>query len=223
MYDAIVVGARCAGSPTAMLLARKGLRVLLVDKAHFPSDTLSTHYIHQPGVAAPEALGAPPPDRAVGLPAHPPVHARCRAVRARGHAAAHRGCRRGLLAAPLRARSDPRRGSRRGGRRGAPGVHGAGAADRRRARRGHPWPLRDRRAGDREGADRDRRRRHELARGAQREGHGLQRRARADVRLLHLLERSRDGGRRALSATRANDRRLTHQRRTSGDDRLLAK
>ena len=37
MYDAIVVGARCAGSPTAMLLARKGYRVLLVDKAKFPS------------------------------------------------------------------------------------------------------------------------------------------------------------------------------------------
>lgn len=52
MYDAIVVGARCAGSATAMRLARKGYRVLLVDKATFPSDTLSTHYIHQPGVAS---------------------------------------------------------------------------------------------------------------------------------------------------------------------------
>ena len=51
MYDAIIVGARCAGSPTAMLLARKGYRVLLLDKAGFPSDTLSAHYIHQPGVA----------------------------------------------------------------------------------------------------------------------------------------------------------------------------
>jgi flavin-dependent dehydrogenase len=51
MYDAIVVGARCAGSPTAMLLARMGYRVLLLDKSGFPSDTLSTHYIHQPGVA----------------------------------------------------------------------------------------------------------------------------------------------------------------------------
>src|SRR5436305_2441293 len=51
MYDAIVIGARCAGSPTAMLLARKGYRVLLLDRAGFPSDTLSTHYIHQPGVA----------------------------------------------------------------------------------------------------------------------------------------------------------------------------
>jgi 2-polyprenyl-6-methoxyphenol hydroxylase-like FAD-dependent oxidoreductase len=51
MYDAIIVGARCAGSPLAMLLARKGYRVLLLDKASFPSDTISTHHIHQPGVA----------------------------------------------------------------------------------------------------------------------------------------------------------------------------
>ena len=51
-YDAIVVGARCAGAPTAMLLARKGYRVLVVDRATFPSDTLSTHMIHAPGVAA---------------------------------------------------------------------------------------------------------------------------------------------------------------------------
>jgi flavin-dependent dehydrogenase len=50
MYDAIVVGARCAGSPTAMLLARAGHRVLLVDKSRFPSDIMSTHYIHLPGV-----------------------------------------------------------------------------------------------------------------------------------------------------------------------------
>ena len=51
-YDAIVVGARCAGSPTAMLLARKGYRVLLVDRATFPSDTVSSHIVHPPGVAA---------------------------------------------------------------------------------------------------------------------------------------------------------------------------
>ena len=57
MYDAIVLGARCAGSPTAMLLARKGYRVLLVDKARFPSDILSTHYIHQAGVARLERWG----------------------------------------------------------------------------------------------------------------------------------------------------------------------
>ena len=51
-YDAIVVGARVAGSPTAMLLARKGYDVLLVDRATFPSDTISTHLVHPPGVAA---------------------------------------------------------------------------------------------------------------------------------------------------------------------------
>ena len=51
-YDAIVVGARCAGSPTAMLLAGRGMRVLLVDRATFPSDTVSTHLVHPPGVSA---------------------------------------------------------------------------------------------------------------------------------------------------------------------------
>jgi flavin-dependent dehydrogenase len=45
MYDVIIVGARCAGSPTAMRLARKGLKVLVVDRATFPSDTLSTHIL----------------------------------------------------------------------------------------------------------------------------------------------------------------------------------
>jgi len=45
MYDAIVVGARCAGSPTALLLARKGYKVLLTDRSTFPSDTL-LHSLH---------------------------------------------------------------------------------------------------------------------------------------------------------------------------------
>lgn len=52
MYDAIVVGARCAGAPTAMLLARRGYRVLLLDRAEFPSDTVSTHIVQAPAVAA---------------------------------------------------------------------------------------------------------------------------------------------------------------------------
>jgi 2-polyprenyl-6-methoxyphenol hydroxylase-like FAD-dependent oxidoreductase len=51
-YDVIVVGARCAGSPTAMLLARNGYKVLVVDRATFPSDTISTHIVHPPGVAS---------------------------------------------------------------------------------------------------------------------------------------------------------------------------
>ena len=71
-YDAIVVGARCAGAPLAMLLAERGQRVLVVDKATFPSDTLSTLVIQPTGVAALErwgllgevvATGCPPIER----------------------------------------------------------------------------------------------------------------------------------------------------------------
>jgi flavin-dependent dehydrogenase len=51
-YDVIVVGARCAGSPTAMLLAAAGHRVLLVDRASFPSDAVSTHMVHATGIEA---------------------------------------------------------------------------------------------------------------------------------------------------------------------------
>jgi 2-polyprenyl-6-methoxyphenol hydroxylase-like FAD-dependent oxidoreductase len=67
-YDAIVVGARCAGSPTAMLLARRGHRVLLVDKATFPSDTMSTHLVHPPGVAALKRWGLLESLEATGCP-----------------------------------------------------------------------------------------------------------------------------------------------------------
>jgi flavin-dependent dehydrogenase len=52
MYDALVIGARCAGAPTALLLARKGYRVVLVDKARFPSDRISTHYLRLPALAS---------------------------------------------------------------------------------------------------------------------------------------------------------------------------
>jgi flavin-dependent dehydrogenase len=52
MYDAIIVGARVGGSSTALLLARKGYRVLLLDRDAFPSDTLSTHQLQLPGSAA---------------------------------------------------------------------------------------------------------------------------------------------------------------------------
>jgi flavin-dependent dehydrogenase len=66
-FDAIVVGARCAGSPTAMLLARKGYRVLVVDRASFPSDTVSTHILHPLGVRALSKWGIP-------LTGCPPIH-----------------------------------------------------------------------------------------------------------------------------------------------------
>ena len=42
-YDAVVVGARAAGAATAMLLARRGLHVLAIDKGTKGSDTLSSH------------------------------------------------------------------------------------------------------------------------------------------------------------------------------------
>jgi flavin-dependent dehydrogenase len=67
-YDAIVVGARCAGAPTAMLLARKGYRVLLLDRATFPSDTISTHIVHPPGVAALRRWGLLERLQATGCP-----------------------------------------------------------------------------------------------------------------------------------------------------------
>src|SRR4051812_20240985 len=49
-YDAVIVGGRCAGAATAMLLARQGLDVVVVDRAEFPSDTLSTHAMARGGV-----------------------------------------------------------------------------------------------------------------------------------------------------------------------------
>lgn len=67
-FDAIVVGARCAGSPTAMLLARAGHRVLLLDRSTFPSDTLSTHAVHAPGVAALRRWGLLDAVTATGCP-----------------------------------------------------------------------------------------------------------------------------------------------------------
>jgi hypothetical protein len=70
-YDAIVIGARCAGSPTAMLLARKGHRVLVVDRATFPSDTVSTHILHPLGAASLARWGLLDRLTATGCP---PIH-----------------------------------------------------------------------------------------------------------------------------------------------------
>jgi 2-polyprenyl-6-methoxyphenol hydroxylase-like FAD-dependent oxidoreductase len=56
-FDVIVVGARCAGSPLATLLARQGLRVALVERAKFPRDTLSSHIFEAPGINVLARLG----------------------------------------------------------------------------------------------------------------------------------------------------------------------
>ena len=73
-FDAIVVGARCAGSPTGMLLARKGYKVLVVDRATFPSDTVSTHILHPLGVEALSRWGLLDRLTATGCP---PIHTYC--------------------------------------------------------------------------------------------------------------------------------------------------
>jgi len=67
-WDGIIVGGRVAGSATALLLARQGCKVLVLDKASFPSDTLSTHYIHSSGIARLNRWGLLHRLRATGCP-----------------------------------------------------------------------------------------------------------------------------------------------------------
>ncbi len=68
-YDAIIVGARCAGAATALLLARRGLRVLAVDKSAPGTDTLSTHALMRPAVQQLTRWGVIGAVRAAGTPA----------------------------------------------------------------------------------------------------------------------------------------------------------
>ncbi|GHO78754.1 FAD-dependent oxidoreductase [Ktedonobacter sp. SOSP1-85] len=68
MYDAIIIGARCAGAPVAMLLARQGYRVLLVDKARFPADIMSGLFIHPRGTALLKRWGVLDDVLATGCP-----------------------------------------------------------------------------------------------------------------------------------------------------------
>ena len=67
-YDAVVVGARCAGSATALLLARAGMRVLVLDRAHPRRDTLSTHALMRAGVLQLDRWGVLPRIVAAGTP-----------------------------------------------------------------------------------------------------------------------------------------------------------
>lgn len=55
--DALIVGARCAGSTLALALARSGLDVMVVDRDRFPSETVSTHLIFPNTLARLEQLG----------------------------------------------------------------------------------------------------------------------------------------------------------------------
>jgi flavin-dependent dehydrogenase len=67
-YDAVVIGARAAGAATAMLLSRRGLRVLLVDRAERGSDTLSTHALLRGAVLQLNRWGLLDAVRASGTP-----------------------------------------------------------------------------------------------------------------------------------------------------------
>ena len=131
-YDVIVVGARCAGSPTAMLLARAGYRVLVVDRATFPSDTISTHLIHPPGVAALRRWGLLDRVTATGCP---PIHTyslRPRPVHDLRESGDRRRSGRVRPAAHRAGQATRGRGGR-GRRRGAGGLHRLRACLRRRS------------------------------------------------------------------------------------------
>ena len=68
-YDVIIAGARCAGAATALLLARQGVRVLVVDPARRGSDTLSTHALMRGAVLQLHRWGVLDEVRAAGTPA----------------------------------------------------------------------------------------------------------------------------------------------------------
>src|SRR4051812_20052806 len=68
-HDVVVVGARAAGAATALLLGRQGHDVVLVDRAQFPADTVSTHQIARPGVTLLNRWGLLPAVLASGAPA----------------------------------------------------------------------------------------------------------------------------------------------------------
>ncbi len=68
-YDVVIAGARCSGASTAMLLARQGLRVLVVDPTEHGSDTLSTHALMRGGVLQLHRWGVLDAVRAAGTPA----------------------------------------------------------------------------------------------------------------------------------------------------------
>lgn len=68
-YDVIIVGGRLAGASTAMLLARAGLRVLVLEQGRYGSDTLSTHAFMRAGVVQLSRWGLLDQIIAAGTPA----------------------------------------------------------------------------------------------------------------------------------------------------------
>jgi 2-polyprenyl-6-methoxyphenol hydroxylase-like FAD-dependent oxidoreductase len=68
-YDAVVIGARCAGAATALLLARSGAKVLVVDRQPYGADTMSTHALMRSAVMQLTRWGLVPNIAAAGTPA----------------------------------------------------------------------------------------------------------------------------------------------------------
>jgi 2-polyprenyl-6-methoxyphenol hydroxylase-like FAD-dependent oxidoreductase len=66
--DVAIVGARCAGSPLAALLAHRGVRVTVLERATFPQDTLSSHLFEADALAFLDRLGVTEQLRATGAP-----------------------------------------------------------------------------------------------------------------------------------------------------------
>ena len=214
-YDVVIVGARPAGAATAMLLARGGLRVAAVDRARFPSDTLSTHQVQLSGVARLARWGLLDAVVASNCPATRSARFDPGPVAFRGHYPRFDGVDARLQPPPYGARHDPRGGGPDSGCRGHRG--------RRRGRRpdvGRPGHGHSRRGARRpavgggdQGATRHRRRRQALPGGA----YGRRpcvRRATVPVRRrVRLLGRSRDRWRRDVRPTEPGDRRVAHERR----------
>ena len=116
--DAVIVGARCAGAATALLLARAGARVLLVDKGVYGSDTMSTHALMRGAVLQLHRWGVLPAIVAAGTP---PVHSTTFSYRGQDVTVPIEprfGVERAVRAAPGAARSDAGRCRCRQRRRG---------------------------------------------------------------------------------------------------------
>ena len=133
-HDVVVVGGRVAGSATAMLLARLGHDVVVVDQASFPSDTVSTHSIARSGVVQLRRWGLLDEVLDSGAPAIRQV-----TFNAAGESITpdDQGQGRGRLpgrASAVRAGHAPRHRRRTRRRRGAPRRH----RDRRAAGRARP-------------------------------------------------------------------------------------
>ena len=182
-YDAIVVGARCAGSPTAMLLARQGYRVLVVDRASFPSDTAVDARDPRPGGGGAAPVGAARRRSiASGCPPIETYSFDFGPFTITGTPRPEDGISTGLRAAAHRARHDPRRRRRRRRRRGPRAVHASTRSWSRTARSSASAATATTAQSVVERArGRDRRRRPELARRQGRRARAVPREADAAV------------------------------------------